>query len=184
MELHIAGTNMSITAETQHYIEQKLEKLNRHKPDISDIKIEVSEENTKSPEARFLIRITVQSGGGAIHGLERAESVFAAVDKTVDVMARQLERRKGKLYDRGRGNKLARGKYVSQEQAASERKIVKRKRFAIEPMTVEDAIDQMEGLGHSFFLFVDSTNEQTRLLYRRNDGNYGLIEPEFKRNRD
>ena len=184
MELQIAGTNVDITAETQQYIEEKLARLNRHKPDISDIKIEISEENTKSPDARFLMRVAVQSRTGTMHGLERAESVFAAVDKAVDVMARQLERRKGKLYDRGRGNKLVRGKFVPQEQTESERKVVKRKRFAIEPMTVGEAIDQMEGLGHSFFLFIDSSNDETRLLYRRNDGNYGLIEPEFRHSRD
>ncbi len=184
MELHIAGTNMAITAETQKYIEQKLAKLNRHTPDLSDIKVEVSEEGTKSPEARFLMRMIVQSRSGAIHGEERAESVFAAVDKTVDVMARQLERQKGKLYDRGRGNKLARGKYVTPEKPVTEKKIVKRKRFAIEPMTISEAIEQMESLGHSFFLFVDASNDETRLLYRRNDGNYGLIEPEFHPSRD
>jgi putative sigma-54 modulation protein len=184
MELQIAGTNMVITAENQQYIEQKLAKLNRHKPDITDIKVEVSEENTKSPEARFLMRITVMSSGRAIHGLERGESVFAAVDKTVDMMARQIEKRKGKLYDRGRGSKLARGKYAPDVQTKVEKKIVKRKHFAIEPMTIEEAIEQMEGLGHNFFLFIDSANDETRILYKRNDGNYGLIEPEFIRSRD
>jgi putative sigma-54 modulation protein len=51
-------------------------------------------------------------------------------------------------------------------------------------MTIKEAIEQMEGLGHSFFLFIDSENDETRILYRRNDGNYGLIEPEFIRSRD
>ena len=184
MELNIAGTNMAITAETQRYIEEKLVKLNRHKPDISSIKVEVSEENTKSPDARFLMRITVQSRGGSIHGLERAETVFAAVDKAVDVLARQLERRKGKIYSRGRGNKLARGKYLPQEKTTPERKIVERKRLALEPMTINEAIDQIESLDQELFLFVDPSTDEIRVLYRRNDGNYGLIEPEFHRRRD
>jgi putative sigma-54 modulation protein len=186
MELHIAGTNMAITTETQKYIERKIGKLNRHKRDILDIKVEISEEGTKSPLARFLARVTVQSGsGGAIvHGEERAESVFMAIDKVVDVVTTQLERRKGKLYDRGRGNRKARGKYVQPQPQAPVKKVVKRKRFVVEPMTVKDAIEQMEGLGHDFFIFTDANSEETRLLYRRKDGDYGLIEPEFRRSRE
>jgi putative sigma-54 modulation protein len=186
MELHIAGTNMEITPEIKRYVEQKLGKLNRHKKDIIDIKTEISQENTKSPQAHYLVRVTIQSGSGGatIHGEERAESVFIAIDKVVDVLTRQLERNKGKLYDRGRGNPLARGKYVQPEVPQEARKVVKRKRFNIEPMTLEDAIDQMERLGHNFFLYVDSISTEPRLLYRRNDGNYGLIEPDFRQARD
>ena len=185
MELHIAGTNMEITPETQRYVERKLGKLNRHKPDIIDIKMEISRESTKSPQAQYLVRVTVQSGSGdtILHGEERAESVFQAVDKVVAILTRQLERSKGKLYDKGRGNPLARGKYVQPEPTTG-KKVVKRKRYAIEPMTLADATEQMERLEHSFFLFVDSATDEPRLLYRRNDGNYGLIEPEFRHYRD
>jgi len=182
MELHIAGTNMEITAETQRYVERKLGKLNRHKPDIIDVKVEISRESTKSPQAQYLVRVTVQSGSGGtlLHGEERAESVFAAVDKVVAILTRQLERRKGKLYAKGRGNSLARGKYVQPEPSTSAKKVVKRKRFAIEPLTLADAIEQMESLGHNFFLFVDAGTGEIQLLYRRNEGNYGLIEPVFR----
>jgi putative sigma-54 modulation protein len=186
MELHIAGTNMEITPETQQYIERKLDKLNRHEHDIIDIKVEISRENTKSPEAHFLVRMTVQSGslGAILHGEDRAESVFPAVDKVVAVLTRQMEHYKGKLHDKGRGNPLARGHYVQPEPPQAERKVVKRKHFIIAPMTLEDAIDNMERLGHNFFLFTDSRSDEPRLLYRRNDGNYGLIEAEFRQERD
>jgi putative sigma-54 modulation protein len=187
MEMQIAGTNMEISPETQRYVELKLGKVTRHKPDIIDIKVEISEESTKSPQAHYLVRVTIQSGsrGIIIHGEERAESVFLAVDKVVDVLVRQLERRKGKMHDnKVRGSSLARGKYNEPEPPQADRKVVKRKRFAIEPMALEDAIDQMERLGHSFFLFVDKLTDEPRLLYRRNDGNYGLIEPEFRHYRD
>jgi putative sigma-54 modulation protein len=186
MELHIAGTNMEITPETQRYVERKLGKLNHFKPDIIDIKVEISEEGTKSPQARYLVRATVQSTRGSIslHGEERAESVFQAIDKVVDVLTHQLERRKGKLYDRGRGNSLARGKYNEPEPPQAVKKVVKRKRFIVEPLSTEDAIDQMEVLGHNFFLFTDEISNELRLLYRRDDGNYGLIEPVFHKPRD
>ena len=186
MELHITGTNIEITPETQRYVERKLGKLNRHKPDIIDTKVEISREGTKSPLAQYLVRVTVQSGSGGntLHGEERAESVSIAVDKVVAILTRQLERTKGKLYDRGRGNPLARGKYAQPGPPLTARKVVKRKRFIIRPMTLADAVLQMEGLGHNFFLFIDSMTGETRLLYRRNDGDYGLIEPEFRPERD
>jgi putative sigma-54 modulation protein len=182
MELQIAGTNIEITPEAQRYVGRKLNKLNRHLPDIIDTKVEISEEQTKSPQERYLVRVTVNSGvGGAVfHGEERGEDLYQAVDKVVSIITRQLEKRKGKLYDRGRGNPRARGKFNQVERLRDERKVVKTKRFVVEPMSLEEAIEQMERLGHSFFLFFDAKAGEVRLLYRRNDGNYGLIEPEFR----
>jgi len=113
MGLQIAGTNTEITPAAQRYIERKLNKLNKHLPDIIDIKAEISEEKTRSPLQRYLVRVTVDGGiaGSVLHAEERGEDLFKAVDRVVNVMTRQLERHKGKLYDRGRGSPLARGKY-------------------------------------------------------------------------
>ncbi len=180
MELQIAGTNIEIKPEAKRYVERKLNKLNRHLPDIIDTKVEISEEKTKSPQERYLVRVTVNSGVGkaVFHGEERAEDLFKAVDKVVTVVTRQLEKHKGKMYDKGRGSPLARGKFNQVEQP--ERKIVKTKRFVVEPMSRDEAIEQMEQLGHNFFLFFEADAGELRLLYRRDDGNYGLIEPELR----
>lgn len=182
MELQIAGTNVEITPDTHHYIERKFGKLNKHLPDIIDIKVEVSEEKTKAPEQHYLVRATVNSGAGRaiFHGEERAEDLFKAIDKVAVVLTRQLEKHKGKLYNRGRGNPQVRGKFKEPDTAATVRKVVKTKRFVIEPMALEEAITQMEQLDHDFFLFFDAGVREVRLLYRRDDGDYGLIEPEFK----
>ncbi len=182
MELQIAGTNMEVTPAAQSYIERKLGKLDRHLPDIIDVKVEIVEEGTKSPQERYLVRMTVNSGVGraVFHGEERGEDLLQAADKVISIMTRQLEKRKGKLYDKGRGSSLARGGYEPVETSETERQLVKTKRFIIEPMSLEEAIEQMEKLGHNFFLFFDSDAGEVRLLYRRKDGNYGLIEPEFR----
>lgn len=175
MELQITGTNIELTPVVHRYIERKLGKLNRHLPTIIESKIEISEEKTKSPQQHYLVRVTVNSGvgGTAFHGEERGEDLFKSIDKVAAIMIRQLERHKGKLYDKGRGNSLARGEF--NEPA---RKIVKNKHFVLESMPVEEAIEQMENLGHNFFLFLDAEAGEIKLLYRRKDGNYGLIETE------
>jgi putative sigma-54 modulation protein len=182
MELQIAGTNIEVASNVQSYIERKLGKLDRRSPGILEGKVEISEEGTKSPGERYLIRVTLTSGaGGAVfHGEERGEDLFKAVDKVNTVMKRQLERHKGKLYEKGRGSPLARGKYNgTAEPGQSERSIVKRKSFLLEPMLLNEAIDRMEELGHDFFLYLDANTAEIKLLYRRDDGNYGLIEPEL-----
>jgi putative sigma-54 modulation protein len=181
MELQITGTNTELTPRAQSYIKQKLTKLNKHLPEIISIKVEVIEEPTKSKQQRYLIKATVTSGIGkaSFHSEERAEDVFKAVEKVATILTRQLEKHKGKIYRGGRRNPLARGKFP-QPNPASTRKVVKTKHFVIVPMALEEAIAQMESLGHDFFLFLDANASEVRLLYRRNDGNYGLIEPEFK----
>ncbi|MBI4266990.1 MAG: sigma 54 modulation/S30EA ribosomal C-terminal domain-containing protein [Chloroflexi bacterium] len=108
-----------------------------------------------------------------------------AIDRVAAVMVRQLEHHKGKLYEKGRGISLARG--IPGEEAGvpepgeaeAEKRVVKIKRFLMKPMTETEAISEMENLGHDFFLFLDAGTKQLRLLYRRKDGNYGLIEPEL-----
>jgi len=182
MELQITGTNMELTPAVHRYVERKLGKLNRHLPGIIESKVEISEEKTKSPQQHYLVRVTVNSGvGGAVfHGEERGEDLFKAVDKVAAIMTRQLEHHKGKLYEKGRAGSLARREFNDTvAPAAPARKVVKTKRFAVKPMSVVEAVEQMELLGHSFFLFFDADTQQVRLLYRRNDGDYGLIEPEF-----
>lgn len=180
MDLQITGTNVQIPPRTQRYIENKFTRLTKHLPDIMDIKVEVSEEGTKSPQHRYVIRAAVNSGVGRtiFHGEERAEDILIATDRTTEVLTRQLEKQKGKLYDRGRGNRQVRGKFQEPAAPPAERKIVKNKSFAIEPMTPEEAIDEMEKLGHDFYLFIEIKSDELNLLYRRKDGNYGIIRPQ------
>jgi putative sigma-54 modulation protein len=181
MDFKITGTNLNIPAKAQRYIEAKYSKLNKHLPDIIDIKVEISEEGTKSPSQRYVVKAAVNSGVGrtVFHGEERAEDLLIAADRTLDVLTRQLEKHKGKLYQRGRRNPFARGKMPLEAPPQDTRRIVKTKSFIIEPMTREDAIEQMERLGHNFFLFTEEKSVELELLYRRKDGNYGIIRPQI-----
>lgn len=181
MELQITGKNIKVSPTVRSYIERKLGKLNRHLPNIMESKVEITEEQTKSRQQHFVVQVTVNCKGTLLRGEDRGEDLFVAIDKVTAIMNRQIEHFKGKRYDKGRGSSLARGEF-SPEVAAVESlpRVTKVKRFAIKPMPVEEAINQMELLGHNFFLFYNIDAKTLNLVYRRRDDNYGLIEPELE----
>ena len=180
MELQIEAQNMELSPAVQRYIERKLGRLNRHLPSIVASRVEIIEEKTKSPQQRYVVQITLESRGTILRGEGRGGDLFTAIDKVAEVMDRQIEHHKGKLYEKGRGSSLARSE-ISEGVEAMEpsRKVVKVKRFAVKPMSVAEAVEQMELLGHDFFLFLNADTNEVNLLYRRKDGNYGQIEPEL-----
>jgi ribosome hibernation promoting factor len=181
MELQIIGkNNVEITETTRAYIEKKVAKLGRYLPTLSEGKVEVSREGTKLPEQRFTVQVTLDSKGVLIRAQEKSKDMRAAVDKVVNVLSKRIERYKGKLYDKSRGISFARqgAAIEEEEEVEAAKRVVKTKRFLVKPMPIDEAIGQMELLGHDFFLFLDADSEKLNLLYRRDDGNYGLIEPE------
>lgn len=188
MELLIKGKNVEIDERAQEYVKSKLNKLERHLPDISEIKVELSGEPTKSADSRYVAQITINSRGTLLRAEEKANTLYAAIDTVVDVLNRRIERFKDKLYrSRRRVSPFRRELAAEQIQEEiekergeeKERKIVKVKRFPVKPMTPEEAVDQMELLAHDFFIFFNPESNRFSVLYRRGDGNYGLIEPEL-----
>jgi putative sigma-54 modulation protein len=178
MEPQITGKNLELTPALRRYIERKLGKISRHLPKIIESKVEIAEEKTKSPEQHFLVRATIATSGARFHAEERGRDLFSAIDKLIATITRQVEHYKGKLYEKGRGSSLARGG-LSEVVETAPPKVVKVKRFALKPMSVTEAAAQMELLGHDFFLFFNADTQELNLLYRRKDGDYGLIEPEL-----
>lgn len=184
MELKVIGKNVEILEAVERYIRKKIDKLARYLPGITEAKVEVYEEKTRSPEQRFVVQVTLERKGILLRSEERAKDIYTAIDFVSDTLARQIERYKGKLYEKGRGVSLARQGANPEETPEAEeikpiRKVVKIKRFPVKPMSVDEATEQMELLGHDFFIFVNADTGDINLLYRRKDGNYGLIEPEL-----
>ena len=179
MKLQVIGKNNVEVSETiRAYVEKKVGKLGRYMRTLDEGKVEISQEGTKLPQQRFTVQVTLDSRGVLIRAQEKSKDMRAAVDKVVDVLSKRIERYKGKLYDKGRGVSLARQGAAIEEEIEVPKKVVKTKHFLVKPMPVDEAINQMEFLGHDFFLFVDADTDGLNLLYRRDDGNYGLIEPE------
>ena len=175
----IAKNNVEVSETLETYVERKIGKLDRYLPAIGEGKVEISREGAKLPEQRFIVQVTLDSKGVLIRAQEKSKDIRTAIDKVVNVLSKRIERYKGKLYYKGRGISLARqGAAIEAEEIEAPKKLVKTKHFLIKPMPVDEAINQMELLGHDFFLFIDADTERLNLLYRRKDGNYGLIEPE------
>ena len=178
MELAITGRNLEISAELRRYLERKLGKLGRHLPSIKETKVELREEKTKSPQQRFVVQVTTDVNGTLLRGEERGEDLFTAIDRVATVMDRQVAHYKGKRDDKGRGTSLARGDRGP--GTASLPPLIKVKRFAVESMSVAEAIDRMELLGHAFFLFLNADTDELNLVYRRQDEGYGVIEADME----
>lgn len=178
MELQIiAKNNLELSETVEAYVQKKIGKLSRYLPTITEGKVEISHEGAKVPEQRFTVQVTLDSKGVIIRAQEKSGDVRSAIDRIADVLSKRIERYKGKLYDKGRGVSLARqGATIEQEEAEAPKRVVKGKHFLVKPMPVDEAVNQMELLGHDFFLFTDADTDMINLLYRRKDGNYGLIE--------
>jgi len=180
MELQIiAKNNLVISEAVESYVDKKIGKLDRYLPTISEGKVEISREGARVPEQRFTVQVTLDNRGVLIRAQENAHDIRAAVDRVADVLSKRIERYKGKLYDKGRGTSLTRQEAsIEAEETEVARRVVKSKRFLVKPMPIDEAVNQMELLGHDFFLFINADSERLNLLYRRENGDYGLIEPE------
>ena len=182
MDLRIVGKNVEISQSIENYIQQKIGKLTRYLPKIDEAKIEIREEKTKSPQHRFTAQVTLNGKDVLLRGEERGENIFTVIDAVAEVLTHQIKRYKGKLHKRGRDISLVRQNPASGETVVSEEiddlpRVVRVKRFAVKSMLVDEAAEQMELLGHDFFLFIGSETGSLQLIYRRKDGNYGVIEP-------
>ena len=174
MDLQITGVHTELSADTRAYMERKLGKLTRHLPGILEVKVEITREKTKSPRQRFVAQITVDTGGTILRGEERGEELRQVFDRAEAVLDRQIERFKGKAQQKGRGKSVARG--AEPEVSPVDEKLIKRKRFNLRSLSAPEAIEAMELVGHDFYLFRADDGETVNLVYRRRDGNYGLIQ--------
>lgn len=183
MDIQITGKNLDISQSVRDYINKKLGKINRYLPNILVFEVVASEEKTRSPEQRFIAQVTINNKGTLLRGEERGQDIHTAIDKVAEIMDRQVEHYKKRIpYSKGRGTVSIRTttkevtSSVDAEVTDTGPRIVKTKQFDVKPMSLDEAVDQMELLGHDFFLFYNPDSNNMNLLYKRKDGNYGLIE--------
>jgi putative sigma-54 modulation protein len=182
MELIIKGRNFEITDRLRVYVEKKIGKLDRYLPTISEAWVELSIEGTKSAQDRQVCQVTVRSNGTILRAEEHSDDMFTSIDTVLDKMYRKIARYKGKRKNRWRGTGMAEEPLpleAEEEMEMETTKIVRVKRFPMTPMHPDEAVEQMELLGHDFFVFFNADEGQIDVLYRRKDGNYGLLQPEL-----
>lgn len=183
-ELDIQARNMEVTDRINDYIEKKASKLDKFLPAIDETRVELSyEKSARSAADRHIAQITVRGKNLLLRSEERADDIFAAFDSALDKIQRQIDRYKGKRY-RGRGDGRSAAEVVPMPELEEDvdefdEVVVRRKKFALVPMNEAEAIEQMQLLGHdNFFIFFDADANRIKVLYRRRNGTYGLIEPE------
>lgn len=178
MEIIIHGDKIKVTEAMKSYIEDKLGRLDKYLENSENVRANVI---VKVKGHLQTMEITIPLKSFILRSEETQEDFYAAVDKTIDKLERQIRKNKTKLMSRN-----SKPSYdfnfsmieIEKEEEKEESKIVKRKTIEVKPMNEEEAILQMELLGHQFYMYKDADTNKPAVVYKRNDGNYGVIESE------
>jgi putative sigma-54 modulation protein len=179
----VKGKNYEVPERVREYAERKLGRLERLLDDRSDATIELSVEQHRSVQDSHIVDVTLVIDGQTLRSSSAASTHKAGIDAVVDKIERRaVDHRETSRVRRSSetvrgGGRAELEAQVRREPEEHHGQVVKVKRFHIEPMFEEDAVARMEELGHAFFVFVNAEDERVAILYRRSDGDYGLIEP-------
>jgi ribosomal subunit interface protein len=190
MEIHIKNRNGKLSERQRMYIEEKLHKLERYLGSVGDVVVDLARAQQRGVGEVHITQVTLQTPQGTIlRAEERDPELFAAIDALHDSLQRQITRYKDRHYRRGKTRRqggevleaLNEPVIPDEPEPATNGDtphLVRTKAFAYKPMYSDEAIEQMELLGHTFFVYTDAETQDVNVVYRRRDGNYGLIVPE------
>lgn len=179
MAIHVRGKNIEITPALKDYVAKRVGKVTKYFEALGDITVILTVE-----KGRHIVEVTVPINGMLLRGEEATTDMYASIDLVIEKLEKQIEKYKTKLARKMRAG-VFKGEFAAAAQtdeAAMDKEelgVVKTKRFAVKPMDVEEAIMQMNLINHDFYVFSNSDTEEVNVIYRRKDGRYGLIEPEF-----
>lgn len=177
MTFIIIGKNIDVTPGLKEAVESKLGKLERYFTPDTEIHVTLSVQ-----KERQKIEVTIPVKGDIIRSEQVSSDMYVSIDLVEEVIERQLRKYKNKLIARHQEGGNFKQEFFENEDSTlddDEIRIVRTKRFGIKPMYPEDACVQMELLGHDFFVFCNAETDEVNVVYRRKNGTYGLIEPEF-----
>jgi putative sigma-54 modulation protein len=187
MQLIVHGRNIEVTDWIREYVNKKVGRLERYLNQVSDARIELSHNDTRAADDRFTAQLTIWANGNILRAEESTADIVVSIDAAVDKMARQVRRFKGRRYQSRRRQSAAVNAEaqlaatlvdeVEEEEEEEMGNIVRRKEFLLEPMDEEEALAQMELLGHDFFIYYDLDARGVNVVYRRRDGQFGLLQP-------
>ena len=184
MEVTVKGRNISVTEALERYAFRKVERVRKFFDDehsVSRAEVELIHERNPSISASEVVEATLFINGSVLKAREASEDMYASIDRMSDKLERQVKRYRGRQIDRWHGqlkNQVVEPETaVPEEEEGIEAKIVRTKQFQMKPMSAEEAVLQMELLDHDFFVFTSADTGDINVVYRRRDGDYGLIEP-------
>jgi putative sigma-54 modulation protein len=184
MKVQVNGRNVEVNDYLKDYVTKKVGKLERYLPQITEARAELTQNMTRSASDRYTSQITVWTSGQMLRAEESTSDILASIDATVDKMASQVRRFKGRRYENRRRASHAVSAEVERSVTEVDElpeeepgRVIRRKQFAVQPMNEEEAVEQMELLGHDFFVFFDPEAGTVNVVYRRKDGNYGVLQP-------
>ena len=171
MNINIRGDKIEVTDSIRNYVKEKLARLDKYfdEPNKIDAHILIRVKNNEE-----IIEVTIPTSKYTLRAEEKNADLYAAIDLVVDVLERQIRKNKTKL-NKHRSDDLTGFAFVESDEEEINESIVKRKNIETKPMSEEEAILQMELLGHDFFVFKNVDEECISVLYKRKDGNYGII---------
>jgi putative sigma-54 modulation protein len=176
VRLQVKSKNVELSPAIKSYAQSKLGKLEKHLNDNARVELELAIEKNPSISSNQVAEATIWTKGPVLRARESSTDMKASIDLLVDKLERQAQRLRAKRKrGPGRGHESA---AAAVADSAGERVIVKTKQFAVKPMSAEEAALQLELIGHDFFVFQNADSNDVNVLYRRRDGNYGLIEPQ------
>lgn len=173
MKLNIRGNKMDITPAIKSYIEEKIGRLDKYLESPSDVTANVV---TRVRGKDQIVEVTIPIKKLILRGEESHSDLYAAIDLVSDKLERQIRKNKTKMKKSSQKESIMSFDLSFEEPDEEEKDIVKRKEIEMKPMSEEEAILQMELLGHDFYVFKDIKTQQVSVLYRRKDNNYGIIE--------
>ncbi len=176
MIVTVTGKNVEVTDALRDYSEKKATKISKFfEKSPVEAKVTLSTERGK-----HIVDITVQVNGLLLRGEEKSNDMYGSIDGAIDKIERQIHKFKTRINRKFHNdNRIVISPPITPIEETSAPVIKRTKRFAVKPMSAEEAVMQMDLLGHDFFVFSNSDTDEINVVYRRKDGNYGLIEPEF-----
>jgi putative sigma-54 modulation protein len=178
LKIIVKGKNFEVTPALREYVEKKVGKIQKY------FEGELREATVTLVVERELhrVEVTIPIDGYILRGEEETTDMYSSIDNVVDKIERQVRKYKTRINRKIKDVSvldLVPNNGVNIQEVPSEPKIVRTKQFALKPMQEEEAVLQMDLLGHSFYVFLNAETEEVNVVYKRKDGNYGLIEPEF-----
>ena len=194
MKTNLTARNLELSDRLRGQIEKKLRRLDRITHDLAEADVELIANASRANDSSQVAEVTLRNNGEVLRSTASGSTPIAALDIVLDKLERQVIRTKERPRSVRERHHDEAAQALSREAAKSVESegavtpssgpsVVKQKRFDMLPMFEEDAIARMEDLGHAFFVFLDAETEQVAVLYRRADGNYGLIQPVLDRQR-